>query len=267
MLHTTKNVLIVDSNTNFAQLLATKLQAEGFSVQLASDAMSAQSIVKQSVIHAALINASLYNPQDTYDFSGIDLAANLRAYTRIIIFADKPGVEMVRYALAQRANAPAPACDFIAKAEGAAAMITSLRKVLNLPEASSTASNNGSNGAGGSGSRSSQNMHPRSSECFILDHNARIAVVNGANIHLNDREYRLLHYFMDHSETVISREEIVVRVFHEIYDAIADGNRVNNIISRLRKRIEPDIDFPQFLITRWGSGWMFFPAGDAPQLS
>jgi DNA-binding response OmpR family regulator len=91
--------------------------------------------------------------------------------------------------------------------------------------------------------------------------------VNGANIHLNDREYRLLHYFMDHAETVISREEIVVRVFHEIYDALADGNRINNIISRLRKRIEPDIDLPQFLITRWGSGWMFFPAGDAPQLS
>jgi DNA-binding response OmpR family regulator len=91
--------------------------------------------------------------------------------------------------------------------------------------------------------------------------------VHGCKIHLNDREYRLLHYLMDHAETVISREEIVVRVFHEIYDAVADGNRVNNIISRLRKRIEPDNDFPQFLITRWGSGWMFFPAGNAPQLS
>lgn len=266
MLHTMKNILIVDSNANFAQSLATKLNTEGFSVQLASDAMSAQSIVKQSVIHAAFINASLYNPQDNYDFSGIDLAANLRAYTRIIIFAEKPGIEMLRYALVPRSNAPAPACDFIAKSEGFAALITSLRKVLNLPEPSMTGNSNSSS-ASASGNRVNQNVHPRSSEVFILDHNARIAVVNGCNVHLNDREYRLLHYFMDHAETVISREEIVVRVFHEIYDAVADGNRVNNIISRLRKRIEPDIDFPQFLITRWGSGWMFFPAGDAPQLS
>jgi DNA-binding response OmpR family regulator len=266
MLHTMKNVLIVDSNANFAQLLGKQLLAEGFSVQIAGDAMSAQSMVKQTVIHAAFIHASLFNPSDPYDYSGIELAANLRAYTRNIIFADKPSVDMVRYALAARANAPAPACDFVAKSEGIAAMVTSLRKVLNLPDPNPTGGS-GSNGASASGSRSSQSVHPRSTEDFVLDHNSRIAVVHGCNIHLNDREYRLLHYFMDHAETVISREEIVVRVFHEIYDAIADGNRVNNIISRLRKRIEPDNDFPQFLITRWGSGWMFFPAGDAPQLS
>jgi DNA-binding response OmpR family regulator len=266
MLHTMKNILIVDSNASFAQLLGSQLYAEGFSVQTASDAMSAQSIVKQSVVHAALISASLYSPSDAYDYSGIDLATNLRAYTRNIIFADKASVEMVRYALAARANAPAPACDFVAKSEGIAALISSLRKVLNLPEPSH-GGGSGSQGASGGGSRSYQSVHPRSTELFVLDHNVRIAVVHGCKIHLNDREYRLLHYLMDHAETVISREEIVVRVFHEIYDAVADGNRVNNIISRLRKRIEPDNDFPQFLITRWGSGWMFFPAGDAPQLS
>jgi DNA-binding response OmpR family regulator len=265
MLHPMKNILIVDSNRNFAQFLSKQLYGEGFSIQIATDAMNAQSIVKQTVVHAALINASLYNPADAYDYSGIDLAANLRPYTRNIIFVDKASVEMVRYALAARANAPAPACDFVAKSEGVAAITTSLRKVLNLPELSPTSS--GMNSASGHGKRKSQSVHPRSSELFILDHNARIAVVHGCNIHLNDREYRLLHYLMDHAETVISREEIVVRVFHEIYDALADGNRVNNIISRLRKRIEPDNDFPQFLITRWGSGWMFFPAGDAPQLS
>lgn len=266
MLHTMKNILIVDTNSQFAHALAQNLQNEGLSVQIAHDAMSAHSIVKQAVIHAAFVNASLYNPQDSHDYSGIDLAGNLRPYTRLIIFADKPSVDMVRYALAQRANAPAPACDFIAKAEGMAAMLTSLRKVLNLPE---SANNNASSSLGASGNspKQIQNLHPRSTEYFILDHNSRVAIINGVNVPLNEREYRLLHYFMDHAETVISREEIVVRVFHEIYDAMADGNRVNNIISRLRKRIEPDIDLPQFLITRWGSGWMFFPAGDAPQLS
>jgi DNA-binding response OmpR family regulator len=266
MLQTMKNILIVDSNAHFAQLLGNQFLAEGFSIQIAGDAMSAQSMVKQTVVHAAFIHASVLNPADPYDYSGIDLAANLRAYTRNIIFADKPSVDMVRYALAARANAAAPACDFVAKSEGMAAMVTSLRKVLNLPDPNPTSAN-GTNGATGSASRSKQSVHPRSTEQFTLDHNARIAVVDGCNIHLNDREYRLLHYFMDHAETVISREEIVVRVFHEIYDAIADGNRVNNIISRLRKRIEPDNDFPQFLVTRWGSGWMFFPAGDAPQLN
>lgn len=266
MLHSMKNILIVDSNSTFAQLLGKQLFAEGFTVQVATDAMSALSIVKQTVVHAALINASLYNPQDAYDYSGIDLAANLRAYTRNIIFADKASVEMVRYALAARANAPAPACDFVAKSEGVAALITSVRKVLNLPDPSPTGGSGGNTNSG-AGSRTNQSTHPRSTALFALDHNARIAIVHGCNIHLNDREYRLLHYFMDHAETVISREEIVVRVFNEVYDAVADGNRVNNIISRLRKRIEPDNDFPQFLITRWGSGWMFFPAGDAPQLS
>lgn len=268
-----KNVLIVDMDAAFVDVIGNQLEAKHFTVHTARDAYSAQAIVKQVHIHAALVSVNLFNAHDSNDWSGIELALNLSSYTRVVMTAHKPTVEMVRLALATRLNSPAPAHDFVRKEEGIEAIVTALYKVMNLAADAVPAGTYASAISSGSkGTAASQkgkralNWHPQSTDHFALDHNTRLAVVNGDNIPLSEREYRILAYFMDHSEMVVSREDIVSRVLDEVYDSQADCNRVNNIISRLRKSIEPDPQHPRFIITRWGSGWMFYPNADAPDM-
>jgi DNA-binding response OmpR family regulator len=182
------------------------------------------------------------------------------------MLADQPNFEMTRLALAPRINSPAPACDFVAKDEGTVAIISALRKVLNLSDDPAQTYSGAAPASAMGRRRNNEQFHPRSTERFALDHHTRTAKVDGEAVTLTEREYRLMRFFLDNAESVITREDIVCQVLNEIYDPYADCNRVNNIISRLRRRVEPLPDDPQFIITRWGSGWMFYPTGDAPQM-
>lgn len=262
----TNNILIVDMDAAFVDAVGAQLEAQNFTVHTARDAREAQALVRKMRIHAALVSVNLFNAHDNNDWSGIELALNLSSYTNVVMTAHKPTVEMVRLALATRINSPAPAHDLVKKEEGIEAIITAIYKVLNLTTEPTPAGNNAPTRKSQQGNGRMLNWHPQSTDRFALDHNTRLAVVDGDNVALSEREYHILSYFMDHSETVISREDIVSRVLNEIYDSQADTNRVNNIISRLRRSIEPDPQHPKFIITRWGSGWMFYPNADAPDM-
>lgn len=251
-----KHVLLVDSNSRYISQLGSHLQAEGFAIHIARDVFTAQAMVKQSQIHIAVVSVQLLNEHDSRDVSGIELAARLQLYTRVIMVAEQPTFEMTRLALAQRTNGPAPACDFVARNEGTAAVITAIRKVLKLTINTPTQPNRSIK------PQREDQWHTRSTKRFGLDHYTRTALVDGHSVTLTEREYRLLRFFFDRAESVITREDIVCQVLSEIYDPFADCNRVNNIISRLRRRVEPEPKTPQFLVTRWGSGWIFLPEGD-----
>ena len=261
-----KNILIVDIDERFIHSAGAYLEREGFAVHVAQDAFTAQALVKQMRVHIALVSVSLLNQHDNNDLSGIQLAINLNPFTRVIMTAKNPTFEMVRQALAPRLNGPAPAYEFVRKEEGISPILTIIHKVLNISIEASllqvqrTASNISLE------TRHQLSRHPRSCERFTLDLNTRVAIVDSREIALTEREYRIVSYFMDYAGTVITREDIVDKILQEVYDSVADCNRVNNIISRLRKKIEPDAELPQFIVTRWGSGWMFYPEGDAPQI-
>lgn len=261
-----KNILIVDIDERFINAVGSYLEGEGFTVHVASDAFTAQALVKQMHVHVTLVSVSLLNRYDNKDLSGIQLATNLTPFTRVIMAAKNPSFEMVRQALAPRLNGPAPAYEFVRKEEGIAPILTVIHKVLNISVEATMAQVQRTASTVAVEPRRTLSRHPRSCERFTLDLNTRVAIVDGEEIALTEREYRIVSYLMDYAETVITREDIVDKILQEVYDSVADCNRVNNIISRLRKKIEPDADRPQFIVTRWGSGWMFYPRGDAPQI-
>lgn len=262
-----KHILIVDMEDRFINAVGRYLEHENFIVHIAQDAYTAQALVKQMRIHIALVSVSLLNTRDSKDWSGIQLAINLSPYTRVIMTAQQPTFEMVRQALAPRINGAAPAYEFVRKEEGIAPLLTTIHKVMNISvEATVTQVQRTASTVPTQKTSYPVPQHPRSSNRFALDMNTRVAIVDDEDIALTDREYRILSYFMDHAETVITREDIVDKILNEVYDEVADCNRVNNIISRLRRKIEPDVNHPQFIVTRWGSGWMFYPEGNAPQI-
>ena len=73
---------------------------------------------------------------------------------------------------------------------------------------------------------------------LILDLASRQASVGGIVADLSDREFRLLHFLMQHVGQVISRERLLSEVWG--YDFDPRSNVVDVCVRRLRRRLGPD---------------------------
>lgn len=75
----------------------------------------------------------------------------------------------------------------------------------------------------------------------------------GAELHLTSTEFRLLTDLASANGKVLSREDLLERVWG--YDYFGDSRLVDVHIRRLRMKIEPDPATPIFLVTVRGAGY------------
>lgn len=85
--------------------------------------------------------------------------------------------------------------------------------------------------------------------------------VGGRELHLTRTELRLLSVLAGNPGEIISREQLLARVWH--YDYLGDSRMVDAHVHRLRLKIEEDPTEPQRLLTVRGSGYRLVGYGDA----
>jgi DNA-binding response OmpR family regulator len=73
---------------------------------------------------------------------------------------------------------------------------------------------------------------------LVLDLAGRQARVGDKVADLSDREFRLLHFLMQHVGQVVSRERLLAEVWG--YDFDPRSNVVDVCVRRLRRRLGPD---------------------------
>jgi len=78
--------------------------------------------------------------------------------------------------------------------------------------------------------------------------------LNNVSIPLSTAEYRLLVAFLGHPMMVLSRDQIMDLTRGR--DSNAFDRSIDNQVSRLRKKIEPDPKKPALIKTVWGGGYM-----------
>jgi DNA-binding response OmpR family regulator len=79
----------------------------------------------------------------------------------------------------------------------------------------------------------------------------------GETITLTAHEFKLLKYFVEHSERVLGREELLNEVWG--YNSYPTTRTVDNQILKLRQKLEPDSAEPRYLQTVYGAGYKFVP--------
>ncbi|MBC7475685.1 MAG: response regulator transcription factor, partial [Candidatus Sericytochromatia bacterium] len=89
----------------------------------------------------------------------------------------------------------------------------------------------------------------------IIDFTSLKASVDGKEIKLTNLEFRLMRVFFDNQEKVLSREDLMEKVW-EIKDYL-NLRTVDNFILRLRKYFEPDPSFPKYFHSFRGVGYKF----------
>jgi DNA-binding response OmpR family regulator len=80
---------------------------------------------------------------------------------------------------------------------------------------------------------------------------------SGKPITLTAHEFKLLKYFVENAERVLSREELLNEVWG--YNSYPTTRTVDNQILKLRQKLEPDAADPHHLQTVYGAGYRFVP--------
>lgn len=81
----------------------------------------------------------------------------------------------------------------------------------------------------------------------------------GKPVALTTLQFKVLHYFVNHPGRVISREELLNKVWG--YERYPTTRTVDNILSRLRQCVERDPGHPRHFLTVHGTGYKFVPQG------
>lgn len=96
----------------------------------------------------------------------------------------------------------------------------------------------------------------RFADCEV-DFKKMTVMRNGQLVTLTSHEFKLLKFFTDHAERVLSREELLNEVWG--YNCYPTTRTVDNQMLKLRQKLEPDPANPRHLLTIYGAGYKFVP--------
>jgi len=87
----------------------------------------------------------------------------------------------------------------------------------------------------------------------VVDFKQLRAFAGSQELTLTDREFEILKHLVERAGKVVSREELLRLVWG--YADAPLTRTVDNFISRLRQKIEPDPHHPQYIRTAYGDGY------------
>jgi len=77
----------------------------------------------------------------------------------------------------------------------------------------------------------------------------------GQKVEISAREFRLLHYLVEHRGAIVSREELLKEVWG--YDSTPLTRTVDVHVAWLRQKLEPNPRHPAYILTVHGLGYKF----------
>jgi DNA-binding response OmpR family regulator len=221
------SLLFIEDDDGIRLALSLALEDEGYEVRQAAN--GADGLARFAEREADLVLLDLRLP----DMSGFDVCRSLRARSIvpiIIITAQTDTHDLV-------AGLEAGADDYVTKPvvpKELAARIRALLRRVQLLESSAA---------------------PRSSRFGDIELRRELGIVlkGGQELGLTKTEFRLLCEFADHPNAVLSRDQLLERVWG--YEYLGDSRLVDAHVRRLRLKVEDQPDDPKLIVTVRGVGY------------
>lgn len=226
-------VLIVEDEESLADPLAFLLRKEGFEATVATDGPAALAEFDRSGADIVLLDLMLPG------MSGTDVCRQLRARSGvpvIMVTARDSEIDKV-------VGLEIGADDYVTKPYSSRELIARIRAVLRRGV---------ENEDGGDGDPGVLEAGP-----VRMDVERHVVVVEGATITLPLKEFDLLEYLLRNSGRVLTRGQLIDRVWGGDY--VGDTKTLDVHVKRLRAKIEPDPSTPVHLITVRGLGYKLEP--------
>jgi DNA-binding response OmpR family regulator len=236
---TARQVLVVDDDDKLRELLTRYLSEEGFTVSGAADAVEMDAMLSQQT--PDLIVLDLMLPGE----DGLSIARRLRGSGGVpFIILSARGDEVDRIV-----GLEVGADDYLPKPFNPRELLARIRAVLrrleNTPEDHQT----------------DGNAVIRSFGEFTLDLQCQSLTCGDRTIELTPGDFALLEAFVARPNRVMSRDQLIDLL--KGYERSPFDRSIDVRVTRLRKKIEPHPEHPQYIRTVWGKGYMFTPQGNS----
>ncbi|MGA1763536.1 MAG: response regulator [Ilumatobacteraceae bacterium] len=222
-------ILLVEDDAGIRAALSLALEDEGYEMLQAPDGRTGLALVAGERPDLVLLDLRLP------DISGFEVCREIRAKSNlpiIMVTAQTDTHDLV-------AGLEAGADDYVTKPvnskELAARIRAALRRIV----------------------RESTGRTPDVTRFgdIELRRDAGIVLKGGVEVALTKTELRLLIEFADHPNSVLSRDQLLERVWG--YEYLGDSRLVDAHIRRLRVKIEDSPNEPRFITTARGMGYRF----------
>lgn len=237
---TSPHILVVDDHRDIRELLGKYLTQHGFRVTLSEDAATARRAIKTSAIDLVVLDIMMPGED------GLSLCRHLRETGGVpVIFLTAMGEETDRVV-----GLEIGADDYVTKPFNPRELTARIKAVL----------------------RRSQSL-PYEKAPVVADvmcfanwtlHVGRreLEDADGVSVPLSTAEFQLLQSFLNHPKIVLSRDQLLDLTQGREADVF--DRSIDNQVSRLRRKIEPDPKKPTLIKTVWGGGYMFTADVETP---
>lgn len=221
------SLLFIEDDDQIRVALKLALEDEGYEVREAADGASGLAAFHQREPDLVLLDLRLP------DISGFDVCRSLRGASIvpiIIITAQTDTHDLV-------AGLEAGADDYITKPVVPKELAARIRALLRRVHLRAT----------------TEAPPPSRFGDVELRREQGVVLKGGEEISLTKTEFRLLCEFADHAGAVLSRDQLLERVWG--YDYLGDSRLVDAHVRRLRVKIEDHPDDPKLIVTARGIGY------------
>ncbi len=224
-------ILLVDDNPEILELTAQFLQNNGAVCHTAQHGGQMWPLLNNNEIDIIIMDIMMPGED------GLSLARQIRQTSQIpIIFLSAKNEEIDRILAIELGGD-----DYITKPFSARELLARIRAIL----------------------RRTHSDRPKQNPIYEfqkwrLESNHRILTnPHGTIISLSSGEYRLLLIFLENPGKIITRDELLDALKGR--DAMLFDRTIDNLVVRLRKKIERDNKNPELIMTEWGRGYIFTP--------
>ncbi|MBL0767761.1 response regulator [Sphingopyxis sp. XHP0097] len=226
----TPRILLVDDEPSIREPLGEYLETQGFAVTAAASAAEARSVLRAQGVD--LVVSDIMMPGE----DGLSLTRHLREAGDVPVILLTARAEDTERIIGLEMGAD----DYVVKPFNPRELVARIRTVLRRTQANGRALDSGG---------TSYAFGP-----WVLREVERVLVDEaGEEVALSSGEYHLLHALLRHPRQVMSRDRLLDLVRGREADIF--DRAIDNLVSRLRKKIETDPAHPQLVKTVWGGGY------------
>ncbi|GBU11300.1 two-component system OmpR family response regulator [Erysipelotrichaceae bacterium] len=227
-------ILIIEDDTEIAELQQDYLKMNGFSVQIEKNGQKGYELAKSNTFKLIILDVMLPN------MDGYTICRKLRAEGIItpilLVTAKHDDIDKIR-------GLGLGADDFITKPFSPSELVARVKAHINrfsrLVE--------------------SKNTHDPTTiitlGSIIIDAREHQVKVGESTVILKNKEFELLLYFMKNPQIVFSKEHLFDKIWGQ--ESFGDLATIAVHINRLRDKIEKDSKNPEYIETVWGVGYRF----------
>ena len=231
-------ILVVDDDTQIRTLLRARLEKDGFLVSEAADGSALRAALKANPVDLITLDLTLGHED------GLALAREIRSERNVPIIIISAKTDEIDRVVGLELGAD----DYVTKPfsprEVVARVKAVLRRYEGAPQKNAGVVLPPANGQrlvfdGGNLDRTTREFHSSA----------------GERVDLTTADFNLLEMFLERPQRVLTRDEMMNLL--KGHDWHPFDRSVDSAVARLRKKIEPDADQPQFIKTVRGIGYVF----------